>query len=263
IPGLRFAHRLIQLPTGIIGVALSTAILPTLVAAMKSDGSDDNGQELVSAMAFSLFLTVPAGLGLYLLGPYIIHLLFSGGKWTVDSTLTTWHALQFYCIGVPFYSLNRILTSSFYAYQDTKTPVRILMFTVAINLCLNLILIPFLEHGALALSTSTTSFLNCMALLYLLRKKIHRIPWNELGSRIKALMPLWLSLAATVCVMLLLLAHMDFWNLTDPSAIEASLRGRSMWMIVIGSIGAGSVVYLALALLLRNREIAVIRSLFR
>ena len=264
IPGLRFAHRLIQLPTGIIGVALSTAILPTLVAAMKSDGSDDNGQELVSAISFSLFLTVPAGLGLYLLGPFIIHLLFSGGEWTVDSTLTTWHALQFYCIGVPFYSMNRILTSSFFAYQDTKTPVRILAGTVAVNLSLNLILIPFLAHGALALSTTTTSFLNCLALLYFLRRKIHRIPWGDLLARIQALLPMWIALAGVVALTLFFLSGLDFWQLGDSDMIRSSLADLNrVWPVVFIPIGIGGAIYLLIAILMRNREMGVIRSLFR
>jgi len=164
ITGLRFAHRLIQLPTGVIGVALSTAILPVLARAIRENREDQIPRELSHAISFSFFLNVPAGIGLYMLGPQIINLLFYGGGWTLQSTETTWTALQFYCLGIPLYSANRILTSSFYAHQDTKTPVRILILVVAINFILNLILVPHLRQGGLALATASCALLNFILL---------------------------------------------------------------------------------------------------
>ncbi|MDH5656167.1 MAG: murein biosynthesis integral membrane protein MurJ, partial [Spirochaetia bacterium] len=157
VPALRYAHRLIQLPTGIIGVALSTAILPALVASLRKGEDQKNSEELIFALSFSFFLTVPAGIGLYLLGPEIINTIFYGGAWDKTSTDATWLALQFYCLGVPLYSTNKILTSSYYAYQDTKTPIKIMIVTVFINLALNLSLIHSLKQGALALSTAISA----------------------------------------------------------------------------------------------------------
>lgn len=181
IPALRFAHRLIQFPTGMIGVAISTTILPVISSYIrKNELPEKSGDELIYAIRFSLFLTVPSTIGLLLLGPYIVHFLFSGGLWDLRSTYITLWALQFYLLGIPFYSVNKILTSTYYAYYDTKTPVRILIYVVGINLLLNLIFIPILEHGGLALSTSFSSIINTILLFYFLKSKSIKIDYNKL-----------------------------------------------------------------------------------
>lgn len=196
VPGLRFAHRLIQLPTGIIGTALSTAILPALAAHIRSNEGESNATELNSALSFAFFLTVPAGIGLYLLGPSIIDLLFYGGAWNEHSTAATWLALQFYTLGVPLYSGNKILTSTYYAYQDTRSPVKVMLVVIVINLILNLILVRFMYQGGLALSTALCSFLTGSVLFLGLKKKM---PDLRIGNLIGALgrqVPLWMLLAA-------------------------------------------------------------------
>ncbi len=201
IPALRYAHRLIQLPTGVIGVALSTAILPALVEAIRNDNHEKNGEELVAALAFSLFLTVPAGIGLFFLGPDILNLLFFGGAWSLKSTGETWIALQFFVLGVPFYSMNKILTSSFYAYQDTKTPVRILMGVVIINFLLNLVLVQFLYQGGIALSSALTALLNSSLLLYSLRKRVGEIPWKRFFNLVVRMLILWILISSFLALL--------------------------------------------------------------
>ncbi len=202
IPALRFSHRLIQLPTGIIGVALSTTILPVLTSYIrKNESSQIIGEEIVYSIRFSLFLTLPASLGLFILGPYIVHFLFSGGLWNIYSTYITLWSLQFYVLGIPFYSINKILTSSFYAYQDTKTPVKILFFVVVINLILNILFIPFLQHGGLAISTSISAILNSLLLFYNLNKNIP-IPFSILFQFLKYI--IWI-----LCILFLYLMIID------------------------------------------------------
>ena len=194
VPGLRFAHRLVQLPTGIIGVALSVAILPALAAHIREGEGEKSGPELADALGYSLFLTVPAGIGLFLLGPAIINLLFYGGAWNLQSTESTWSALRFYCLGVPLFSINKVLTSSFYAYQDTKTPVRVMLGVIALNLCLNLILVGPLQQGGLALSTAVCSLVTAFFLLILLRRKMQAIPLGNLARSLGRQAPLWFVL---------------------------------------------------------------------
>ena len=103
-----------------------------------------------------------------------------------------------------------------------------------------------------------------MALLFFLRRKIHRIPWSDLANRVQALLPLWIALAGVVALSLFFLGGLDFWELSDPELIRNSLESRgSVWPVVFGAIGLGGLAYLASALLLKNREMGVIRSLFR
>lgn len=196
IPALRYAQRLIQLPTGIIGVALSTAILPALTASIRAGQEEKNGKEMGDALSFSMFLTVPASIGFLLLGPHIINLLFYGGAWDERSSSETWLALQFYLFGVPFYSMNKILTSSFFAYQDTKTPVRIMIVIILINFVMNLFLIHPFRQGGLAISSAFTGGLNTIFLILAIQKKMKtgdQIVPEFLRSVIRQI-PLWILL---------------------------------------------------------------------
>lgn len=195
IPGLKYAHRLIQLPTGVIGVALSTAILPTLVRHLR-EGTGDCNAELTQAIRFSLFLTMPAALGLFFLGEDIINLLFRHAQFDADSVATTWTALKFFVLGVPFYSLNKIITSTYYAHKDTRTPVKVMIAMVALNLCMNLILVQYLAHGGIALSTAISSSLSVVLLAYFLKKKDLQIQLLDLGFFLLKIGPVWLLCAA-------------------------------------------------------------------
>ncbi len=262
VPALRYAHRLIQLPTGIIGVALSTAILPALVAALRAGDGKKNTEELTSAVSFALFLTVPAGIGLYVIGPHIINLLFYGGAWGVHSTASTWAALQFYCLGVPFYSLNKILTSSFYAHSDTRTPVRLMMTIVPVNFILNILLIPFLRQGGLAMSTSICAALTTLILGWRLQRTI---PWDipRLSGLVLRQLPVWTALLVILAFVEGPLAgYLDFLGANVPGSAKLLPRHVGLVHVLAGGVGGGLLV-LGLARLLGLREMAIIVSTLR
>lgn len=274
IPALRFAHRLIQLPTGIIGVAISTTILPVLASHIRKNVSPiESGKELIHGIRFSLFLTIPATIGMYLLGPWIIHFLFSGGLWSFQSTIITWWCLQFYIIGIPFYSMNKILTASFYAYQDSKTPVKILFFTVSVNLVLNLLFIPVLEHGGLALSTAVTSILNFVLLFYFFKKKPIEIPYDEFIDFFKKSLFIFFMI---FCYLLFLKYFFSFplekdlfflnknlFNL-NLSSFEKSLPTRKdSFVVVFLGISGSILIHFVLSKKLLKKEWTIIEDLVR
>lgn len=270
IPALRFAHRLIQLPTGIIGVAISTTILPILAGFLRRNVSKkESGLELINAIRFSLFLTIPSMIGLYLLGPWIIHFLFSGGLWNLKSTLITWWCLQFYVFGIPFYSMNKILTSSYYAYQDTKTPVKILFITVGLNLVLNLLFIPILEHGGLAISTSLSAILNFILLFRFLKYKPIEIPYNEFYDFFKKYFYVFLFIIIYLLILKFLFPfpyEREFYFLNKTllySELEkTSIPSRqfSLFVLTLGIVGS-IVIYFGLSKLFLNREWKVIEEI--
>ncbi len=262
IPALRFAHRLIQLPTGLIGVAISTAILPTLTSYIREgQNPQKNGYELISALRFCLFLTIPASLGLYFLGPWIIHFLFSGGKWDLYSTSITWWSLQFYLVGIPFYSINKILVSSFYAYQDTKTPVRILLISVSLNIIMSVIFIPYLQHGGLALSSALSAILNSFLLFFSIKKHITEIPGNSLISFFKS----------TSILLIFFISYLYFLSQTYPfpvfsiydsiPEIKVPERSDSFNVLLMG-IGGGATIYFTLSYFFLKNEFKIILDLF-
>jgi len=271
IPALRFAHRLIQLPTGLIGVAISTTILPIIASYIRNNESyEKSGEELIYAIRFSLFLTVPATIGLFILAPWIVHFLFSGGLWDLRSTFITLWALQFYVLGIPFYSTNKILTSTYYAFQDTKTPVKILIVVVVMNLFLNVLFIPFFQHGGLALSTSLSAFINTVLLFLFLKKKSIIIPYKELLFFVRNILLLifvlmvylyfvdklfYFPLEENRFSLSFLLTH-DFKQEDVPHRIEA------LKVLLVGILGS-LILYFALAKIFLKKEFMVILSIFK
>ncbi len=270
IPAMRFAHRLIQLPTGIIGVAISTTILPIISSYIRrGESQEKSGEEVINAIRFSLFLTLPASLGLFILAPWIIHFLFSGGLWDVRSTYITLWTLQFYTLGIPFYSINKILTSTFYAYKDTKTPVKILIFIVFINLLMNILFIPLLQHGGLSLSTAISAFLNTLLLMYFLNYKPIRLDFKDLFKFFTKISFLLLILTFYLFMVnnmfyfpyqeerfsLRFLYSQIFDYITPPTRKEALI------VITLG-IGGSIIIYFLLAQFLLKKEFQVILSIF-
>ena len=267
IPGLRFAHRLIQLPTGIVGTALSTAILPALAAALRDPNANrgQNGRELMAALSFGAFLTIPAAVGLLMLGPAIIDLLFFGGSWGAESSATVWKALWLYAFGVPFYSANKILTSSFYAYMDTRTPVRIMLTVVPINLTMNVLLVGPLLHGGLALSTSLCAMLTNVLLLRALKERMGPMPFEHFGRRMARQA---LPLALLVGTLLVLSWQSDAWAAPLAKMLHAFFPDqpapRLYGLVLVGiAMPVAMAAYFALAVRLRLDEVAVFTRLFR
>ena len=163
IPALRYASRLTALPLAIVSTALATTILPAIsekIAKRISDGRD----ELRNATLFALFLTVPASIGLMILGESVIQVLFERGEWDRNATLATENALQFLALSIPFVNVNNLLYTYFYAHQKAVIVMRVMITGVVFNLILNLVLVQWMAQAGLALSTTLSSMLVCILL---------------------------------------------------------------------------------------------------
>ncbi|OGF55476.1 MAG: murein biosynthesis integral membrane protein MurJ, partial [Candidatus Fraserbacteria bacterium RBG_16_55_9] len=175
IAALQYAVRLFQLPLGVFAVALATALLPRL--SRQSDPS--NRQEFIASLLQGLrlaaFILLPATIGLLILGGPIIQLLFEHGRFGPEDTARTLYALRFFALGLLGYGMTYLLTRSFYALQDTRTPVAISAVTVGLNIALDLLLIGPLGIGGLALATSIAG-LTQMGLLILLLQNRLQVP---------------------------------------------------------------------------------------
>ena len=263
VPGLRFAQRLIQLPTGIIGVALSTAILPILSYYLSKGSIKKGHDECLSAFQFALFLTVPATIGFTLLGEDIITLLFHGGSWGKESTLATWNALQFYLIAIPIYSLNKIITSIFFSFRDTKTPLRSMFVSTFCNFIMNLILVQFMQQGGIALSTAIAAIIYFSQILFFLQKKHMKINWSPFFIFLRKSLFLWYILVFYLIFVNVFLTPytkligMYFFTALDGSYIEVY---QAFPKVFIGTVG-GCIFYLFLSSKLGGEEIKLLKNL--
>ena len=180
IAAIYYANRIIQFPLAIFGIALSSAVLPTLsrFAAIKDTES------LRSTLSFTLrtiyFLMLPAGLGLLVLANPLIRILFQRGSFDSYSAQITSYALFFYAMGLVFFGGMKILIAGFYSLQDTRTPVVIAAWTLLINLVLDIILMFPLKVGGLALASSLSAGFNFFFLYSTLTKRVGRIITKDL-----------------------------------------------------------------------------------
>jgi putative peptidoglycan lipid II flippase len=171
---INWAFRLMHLPIGIFGVAISIAALPNLAKLVVANDLDGYRQSFSYALRLVMLLTIPASIGLMVLDAPICRLIFEWGKTTAIDTQQTANALFFYAFGLCGFSVVKIATDGFYAFNDTRTPVKVSLCTIALNIILNALFIFGLnfDHRSLALSTSCTITLNFLILLVLLWRKV-------------------------------------------------------------------------------------------
>jgi len=182
---LFFADRVNQLPMGVVGVAVGTALLPLLARQVRAGDEAAALDSQNRALEFTLFLALPAAAALMVIAGPVVNVLFERGEFTAADSAATATALAVYATGLPAYVLVKGLSPGFFAREDMSTPVKIGLLAVAVNLVLNLLLMgPFL-HVGIAAATSASAWLNAGLLAYILYRRGHFV----LDDRLKFQLP--------------------------------------------------------------------------
>ena len=244
---LYYADRVNQLPLGVIGVAIGTALLPRLSKNIKAGRLEDALSNQEKSLEIGLMLTVPAALGLMVLSDPIITLLFQRGLFDIESTNLTSLALLAYSTGLPAFVLIKILQPNFFARGDTVTPIKIAAIAVVTNLILNLILMQYFAHVGLALATSVSAWLSAILLLIILKKK-------EFYQLRKLVLVKILQISLAACVMTIGLLALI--KVTKHFFVDPNLTGASILLLLIFS---GGLIYFVSLLLFNaiNKEIII------
>jgi putative peptidoglycan lipid II flippase len=181
---LNNAQRLLYLPIGIFGVAISIATLPVTSRAAAMENLDEFRRTLASSMRLTLLLTIPSAVGLIILSRPIIALIYQYGRFTSADTDQTAIALACYAIGLAALSIVRVLTPSFYALNDTRIPMMASLLSIVINYAVSKITVDYLKigHIGLALSISAVSIVNFALLFFFMRRKLDGIEGRGLFS---------------------------------------------------------------------------------
>ena len=248
---LFYGMRLIQFPLGIFGVALATAILPTLSAQAARGALEELRGTLGFGLRMIFFIMVPAMLGLILLRQPIVHLFFEHGSFTRDDTLATSTAVLCYAVGLWAFAGVRIIVSAFYSLQDTKTPAITAGIAVGANILLSLWLMTILDAAGLALATALASMLNGSLLVAVLHRRLGRVDWSPVGR--SALRVLMASIpVAAVCVWV---SSAAIWNQSGAWL----LKGTALIAGMAFSVGA----YVGVHILLRSDEMDVMLQIIK
>jgi putative peptidoglycan lipid II flippase len=165
VGALNYSQHLVYLPVGIFGVAMGVVCLPSMSRAWALRQEEEMVSSLNYALRIVLFLSLPCATLLGALSTETISMLFARGAFTSEAVRECSWTLNFYLVGLPAFCCAKVATNPFHARKDTRTPVKIAMICMVLNLVLNLILMQFLRQGGLALSTSICSWLNVTLLL--------------------------------------------------------------------------------------------------
>lgn len=206
ITALEFGNRLIHMPMGIFAISTGTALLPLYSRHMTQRNFGELSQSLRFSAISLAYVMLPITAIIFLLSDDFVYLLFQRGAFDARASLMTQQALFFYGIGLIFYSLNQTITPLFYAAKDTKTPVKIAAFMVSLNIVMNFILMQFMQHRGLALSTSITAAVNYNVLLWQIRKRLPEVSFSGIWTNIFK--------AALICLILYVPLHLikDIWQ---------------------------------------------------
>lgn len=248
---LFYSERLLYLPQGILATALSTVLLPVFSGhAARSDRAEIT-RTIGHALRTLLFVMTPAAIGLLVLARPIVQMIYEWNRFDPESTLLTARALKFYAPGLLVFCLAKVFVPAFYATQDTRTPVKIGLASVALNFTLNITFIltlpTYWKHAGLALATVISEGLNGLTLAWFITRR--------LGS------PGWRRILAAEARILLAAAVMGVTAALCRAALFAYGQGLGLApkvnqiVSVLASIGVGMAVYVLCALLLRCPEL--------
>lgn len=203
---LYYADRLNQLPLGVVGIAVATAILPPLSRQVRTGDEAGAAATQNRAIELALLLTLPAAAALVILAQPILAVLFQRGAFGPAETEATAAALAAYAAGLPAFVLVKVLAPGFFARHDTATPVKVAAAAVAANLLLTIGLMQFLAHVGVAIALSVAGWMQALVLLTLLARHGH----FRLDARARANIPrialASLAMAAAVLALRLALA---------------------------------------------------------
>ncbi len=248
ISWLYISDRFVELPLALFGIATATVILPMLSKHYVTGQLTEFDQTLQWALKISLLISIPAMFGLIVLAGPILFTLIQYREFTLFDTQMATMSLMTYALGLPAFIFIKVLAPGFYSRQDTKTPVKIGLLVMIINIVLNLAFIGLWSklnipgaHAGLALATSISAYINASLLFILLRKsEMLRASPERLTLSIKILF------SAAVMVICL-------WLLNPQPGIWAGWNGLTRFAVLTGLVMTGIAVYLLLLVLLGLR----------
>jgi putative peptidoglycan lipid II flippase len=234
------AVRLMELPQGIFGISLATYLLPTLAGLATDKNYPEFRATLRHGLSSLVFLNLLASALLVVLAEPIVRLLFERGEFTGASTVRVSYALICLAPGLVMFSTVNILARAFYALGDTKTPMKISLVCLVINLVAAASLLGPLGEGGPGIANTFTSALNVALLVFALRKKLGKLEMQPLRQDLLRLLPMTIFAGFFAW---------EGWRLWETSLGHGNLALK-IGAVFVPAISAG-LIYLLIAMLLK------------
>ncbi|MCX8956385.1 murein biosynthesis integral membrane protein MurJ [Erwinia psidii] len=236
-----YADRLMEFPSGVLGVALGTILLPALARSFATGNHAEYNRLMDWGLRLSFLLALPCAVALGILSGPLVVSLFQYGKFTAFHAAMTQQALVAYSVGLVGLIVVKILAPGFYSRQNIKTPVKIALFTLLMTQLMNLAFIGPLKHAGLSLSIGLAACINALMLYWQLRKQAIFQPQPGWFS---FLLRLTIAVVVMAAVLLGLLWIMPDWS-----------QGNMVWrlMRLVGVCAVGAATYFGVLALLGFR----------
>ncbi|MFQ5561500.1 MAG: murein biosynthesis integral membrane protein MurJ [Nitrospinota bacterium] len=245
---LYYADRVMQLPLGVFGTAIGTAILPSLSLLAAKDEYGEMASTISFGLRFAFFITLPASVALIVLSTPIISLLFGRGSFEGTDVAMTAQALSAFSAGIVAYSGIKVLSPVYFALKDTKTPVKIAVASMLVNIVLNVVLMWPFRHAGIALATAISAILNFALLTFFLKGKIDGIKWREVRKSV-----------SKVLVASLVMGTGCFFAYYSGYEYFSGPVFSSLWLFLV--ISGGIVLFFLSARLLQCEELVFLQNI--
>lgn len=231
---LYYADRLNQLPLGVVGIAVGTALLPMLSRAMVQEDKTEATNLFNRSLEYCMLLALPAAVALAVMPLSLITVLFERGAFTSSDSAITANVLSAYALGLPAYIAVKVFSTAHWSRHDTKTPVRISIIATVLNIALSIMAIQYIGVVGIALATGLTGWLQ----IYMHINALKDHPSAHFDGKLKTNMP---KIIAASCVMggavYILAALLSDYIFADAEIVKIMALG----MVII----AGALVYVA------------------
>ncbi|HRK61743.1 MAG TPA: murein biosynthesis integral membrane protein MurJ [Candidatus Omnitrophota bacterium] len=249
---LWYGNRVMQLPLSMFGVAMGSALLPMLSNQIANNQKEEARQTLAFSLTVTFMIVLPASAGLIVLAPDIMRLLFERGEFDAAATARTASVLAAYAWGLFAYSGQKMMITGYYAAHDSKTPMRISLFSLLLNVVLNFLLMPFLRETGLALSTSISAIVQLLLLMFFYPRCVASFPFRE---TVKSFLK---TLIASVIMALAARFLLNAWSGAAPAS------SATMYAIqVLGTIAAAGVFYVLISIVIQKKEASQVFAYLR
>lgn len=245
---LYVADRVTELVLGGYAIAVATAILPMMSHQASAGDHEGMKKTFLFALRIVSFITIPAAVGLVILREPIVQVLFQHGNFVAESTRLTARALLYYSLGLPAFAAVKLIVPAFYSTQDTRTPVRVAVFTMLANVLLNVVFLFYffakLKNGAPALASALAGYFNVFTLFVIFRLRFGRLGTREIAASL-AKIALCAAAMGVVC-----------WGTLRYSQFDSIEHFFTRLVVFVALIAGATLTYLGAAWLMRCTEIS-------
>jgi putative peptidoglycan lipid II flippase len=249
VSSLTYAWQIFTMPQVVIAQGIAIAALPTFSAMVARGEINAMRASLADTLRGILFLALPATVGLFALRAPVVAMLFQGRNFNAESTQLVAWALAWFTLGLASHSVVEIVSRAYYALRDTRTPVIIGTAAMLLNIALSFMLAPLFTrlgwqpHGGLAFANTAATSLEALGLMWWMRRRLHGL----------ALTRVWSGLLRTALASAVMGALLAVWL--------PATSGLSPWIVGLGGVALGGLVFAATAFVLRVPEARLLPKL--